>query len=282
MRHGDEFTSAQLDSRVVPASTTVTLGADHRFVIEVYLDAELKKRLRVTVFGPSSGSTNPSLPAGAIGAAEGFFVQGGDYVSLAGTFDGGVSFSCSDEVSRRDDASRATTLDLVRPVVRSSTDACFEMSAGASEPSACLLPGVSYWLLSGDLFVVARAPIEFSDGSSAPVGNVGFAFARVGTRTVKPPSATACDPLSLGQAVAASPTAAKYPWLPTRCALADDIPIAAVIEYSPSPGKSTSVFLAKIGDGWQEVGEYRGPGAPACGQLTGTGQAICRSLGFGD
>lgn len=64
MRHGDESTAAQIDSRSVPSSMNVALGADYRFVIDVFLDADLKKRLRVTVFGPSSASTNPSLPAG--------------------------------------------------------------------------------------------------------------------------------------------------------------------------------------------------------------------------
>lgn len=46
--------------------------------------------------------------------------------------------------------------------------------------------GGRLWLIAGELFAITRSPIEFSDGSVEPVGNDGFAFARVDGRTLEP------------------------------------------------------------------------------------------------
>ena len=169
-----------------------------------------------------------------------------------------------------------------RPIVRSVRDACFEVAISSSSLSSCLLPGVSYWMVNGELLVVARSTLVFTDGSTEPPTRDGLAVARLGLRTVVDGAPTTCDPRGLALAVAASSTAASRPWMPVRCSYADGRPVAAVIEYSPGPGTSAAVFLARIDGQWKNVGESTEPGSPTCGRLVGTAQAVCRSLGFND
>lgn len=282
MWHGDQFASVEMNAASVPSSINVTVDSDHRFLVEVYVADDGKKQLRVSVFSPSSDPTPPGLPSGAVGAASGPFEPGSDRVNLSGTFADGVRFTCADEVSRREDASGTPVAITGRPVVRSVSDSCFEVAASESAPPACLMPGVSYWQLNGQLYAVARSPIQFTDGSSEPLGADGLAVAMVGNRVVNDSERSPCSPMELAPFARASPIVARYPWISTRCSRTDAGTLVAAVEVSPRAGESRALFLRRLGDGWVVVGQYTEPGAVTCGRLTGPAQETCRALGISD